>query len=50
MSELKAFVLRTEVLHLFRNFLKTVKQAPADAKGVTDNVVHGKAKQARSAA
>ncbi len=30
---LKAFVLRGEVLHLYRHFLKTVRRAPAAARG-----------------
>ena len=36
-SGLKAFILRTEVITLYRNFCKAVRQAPDHTKGTCIN-------------
>ena len=33
MAELSVFILRTQSLHLYRSFLRTLREAPRDVQG-----------------
>ena len=35
MSDLRGFIIRTEVLHLYRSFLRVTKTAPEHARGTS---------------